>query len=397
MEMSDHDEHYRRWRERRTAWLDAKAPWVHKFPYPDTNVSTVGAAYVRDEILVSEQHQEAGLNIVSGLGHRRSAIETRDVAPGFRLLKTTGLDAWTATRRLRENVGRTPDTVVTLNHVYMTSPLDMGGPHGDPSSSEPVDLHEPAESGVKVAVLDTGVWATSPLPATSYQADPGDFETQIDINYDGLIDSDVGHANFIAGVLLNRTANARVRIVKLLTPLGLCTDVELANTLLALDDVDIVNLSLGGFTVDDLPSPVVATALESVLAGKDRVAVAAAGNDGQVDRPFWPAAFSSADQSWSDQVLAVAAHDGNGVCTWSNTGPWVTLAAPGQDVTSTYIVHSPGFDSGWAKWSGTSFATPYVVAAIADQLASSGSVTAAADQVRKNATQQTYSNYPGLP
>ena len=61
------------------------------------------------------------------------------------------------------------------------------------------------------------------------------------------------------------------------------------------------------------------------------------------------------------------------------------------------IVHSPGFDTGWAKWSGTSFATPYVAAAIADQLASSGSVTAAADQVRKNATQQTYSTYPGLP
>jgi subtilisin family serine protease len=395
--MPDHDERFRRWRERRAAWLQAKAPWVHEYPYPDTDVSTVAATYVRDEILVSEAHESAGLDIVSGLGHRRSAIETRDVAPGFRLLKTTGLDAWTATRRLRENVGRTPDTVVTLNHVSMSSPWDQGGPHGDPLPGDPVDLNEPTGFGVKVAVLDTGVWAESPLPSTSYQAGQGDFETQIDINYDGVIDSDVGHANFIAGVLLNRTANAQVRIVKLLTPLGLCTDVELANTLLALDQVDIVNLSLGGFTVDDLPSPVVAAALETVLAGKDRVAVAAAGNDGQVNRPFWPAAFSSAGLSWSDQVLAVAAHDGNGVCTWSNTGPWVTLAAPGQDVTSTYIVHTPGFDTGWAKWSGTSFATPHVVAAIADQLASSGSVTAAADQVRKNATQQTYSTYPGLP
>jgi thermitase len=388
MAMPDHDERFRRWRERRSAWLEAKAPWVHEFPYPDTDVSTVAATYVRDEILVSERHHSAGMNIVSGLGHRRSAIETRDVAPGFRMLKTTGLDAWAAARRLRDNVGRTPDTVVTLNHVYMSSPWDQGGPHGDPLPGDPVDLNEPLESGVKVAVLDTGVWSDSPLPAGSYQAGPGDFETEIDINADGLIDS---------GVVLNRTANARVRIVKLLTPLGLCTDVELTNTLLSLDDVDIVNLSLGGFTVDDLPSPVVAMALESVLAGKDRVAVAAAGNDGQVDRPFWPAAFTTAGHSWSDQVLAVAAHDGSGVCTWSNTGPWVTLAAPGQDVTSTYIMHSPGFETGWAKWSGTSFATPHVVAAIADQLASSGSVTAAADQVRKNATQQLYGTYPGLP
>src|SRR5262249_59172872 len=118
---------------------------------------------------------------------------------------------------------------------------------------------------------------------------PGDFETEIDVNNDGAIDSDVGHANFIAGVVLNRTANAQVRVVKLLTSLGLCTDVELANTLLALDDVAVVNLSLGGFTVDDQPAPIVQMALETVLAGKDRIAVAAAGNDGQAGRPVWPA------------------------------------------------------------------------------------------------------------
>jgi thermitase len=388
---------YRRWRERRSAWLQAKAPWVHEYPYPDVDVSTAAATYVRDEILVSEEHQAAGLNVVSDLGHRRSAIETRDVAPGFRMLKTTGLDAWAAARRLRESVGRTPNTVVSVNHVYMSSPFDQGGPHGDPSAGEPVDLYQPSPSGTRVAVLDTGVWSDSPLPVGSYQAGPGDLETEIDINADGLIDSDVGHANFIAGVVLNRTANARVRIVKLLTPLGLCTDVELANTLFSLDDVDIVNLSLGGFTVDDQASPVVALALESVLSGKDRVAVVAAGNDGQVNRPFWPAAFTAAGHSWSDQVLAVAAHDGDGVCEWSNTGPWITLAAPGQDVTSTYVVHGPDFTSGWARWSGTSFATPYVVAAIADQIATTGSVTTAAEQVRKDASMQTYGSYPGLP
>jgi hypothetical protein len=397
MAVPGHDERFRRWRERRSAWLQAKAPWVHEYPYPDTDVSTVAAAYVRDEVLVSEAHHAEGLNIVSGLGHRRSAIETRDVAPGFRMLKTSGLDAWTAARRLRDNVGRTPGAVVSLNHVYMSSPWDMGGPHGDPSAAEPVTLHAPAASGVRVAILDTGVWSESPLPAGSYTAGPGDFETEIDINADGVIDSDVGHANFIAGVVLNRTGNARVRIVKLLTTLGLCTDVELANTLLALDDVDIVNLSLGGFTADDQPAPVVQMALESVLAGQDRVVVAAAGNDGQTGRPFWPAAFSTAGQAWSDQVLAVAAHDGNGVCEWSNTGPWVTLSAPGQDVASTYIVHNPAFATGWATWSGTSFAAPYVVAAIADQLGGCGSVTAAADQVRKNASQQMYGTFPGLP
>ncbi len=390
MALPGHDERYRRWRERRSAWLQAKAPWVHEYPYPDTDVSTVAATYVRDEILVSEAHQADGLNIVSGLGHRRSAIETRDVVPGFRMLKTSGLDAWTATRRLRDNLGRTPGAVVSLNHVYMSSPLDQGGPHGEPSPGQPVDLHAPGTYGVKVAVLDTGVWSDSPLPASAYTAGPGDFETEMDINADGL-----DRLRRRACQLHRRRRAPPHRPTRRSASSSCSRRSACAPTsnwptrLLALDDVDVVNLSLGTFTVDDQPSPVVQLALETVLAGKDRIVVAAAGNDGQAGRPFWPAAFSTAGHAWSDQVLAVAAHDGNGVCTWSNTGPWVTLAAPGQDVPSTYIVHGPDFATGWATWSGTSFAAPYVVAAIADQLAACGTVTAAADQVRKNASQQT--------
>jgi subtilisin family serine protease len=94
-------------------------------------------------------------------------------------------------------------------------------------------------------------------------------------------------------------------------------------------------------------------------------------------------------------VLAVAAHDGNGVCEWSNRGPWVTLAAPGHAVTSTYV-NRVQFDGGWATWSGTSFAAPYVAAAIADQMPANGSVLAAAQHVRKIASGQAVGGYPAL-
>jgi subtilisin family serine protease len=50
----------------------------------------------------------------------------------------------------------------------------------------------------------------------------------------------------------------------------------------------------------------------------------------------------------------------------------VTLAAPGQDITSTFINDPESFPDGWALWSGTSFATPRVAAAIGEGRATFG-------------------------
>jgi thermitase len=385
------------WRRHRAAGIQRRAAWVRDEPGSVRPGGPTPVSFVADEVLVRDDHQDAGLNIVSGLGHRRAAIESREAVPGFRVLRAAGLDALAASGRLRDQVGRTREPVASVNHVFMSTPFEHGGPHGEPAAGpSPVSLNVPGAAATRVAVLDTGVWAASPLPRTSYRAAPGDFEVEMDTDADGFIDTDVGHANFVAGVILNRSANAGVRILKVLDPLGLCTEVELAQALLAVTDADVVNLSLGGFTVDDQPPAALLSALGAVLGGQDRIVVAAAGNDGQAGRPFWPAAFSTAGCSWSDQVLAVAAHDGDGVCAWSNSGPWITLAAPGQDVTSTYV-NRPQFDSGWATWSGTSFAAPYVAAAIADQVPANGSVVAAAQHVRKTASAHAFGDYPGLP
>lgn len=81
------------------------------------------------------------------------------------------------------------------------------------------------------------------------------------------------------------------------------------------------------------------------------VVVAAAGNERQSGPPgqrWYPAAY--------DGVLAVAALGSDGLpLADSNGGPWVDIAAPGQDLTST----STG-GSGFATASGTSFATALV-------------------------------------
>ena len=383
------DPEHARWKQRRAAMLD-QVPWLRR-----DDGAGGPARYVADELLVADPHHGPAERVLAGMGHRSADVAVDEVVPGFRRLRVRDLDVPTAARRIRSAVG---EVVATPNHVLLSAPFEHGGPFGPPVPVAALDsLLGPEHGGhaARVAVLDTGVWRDSPLPQGAYQAGPGDVETAVDLDGDGMLDTDVGHANFIAGVVLRGTRRARVSIVKVLSTLGVCTEAELAVALLALDRVDLVNLSLGGTTVDNEPPMVLGAALERLLSGQDRVAVTAAGNDGLRDVPFWPAAFSGTGQPWSDQVVAVAAHDATGLCPWSNTGPWVTLAAPGQDVTSTFV-HTSGFDSGWASWSGTSFAAPYVVAAIAERIDSQHTVRAATARVRADAAAHTFGPYPGL-
>ena len=363
-----------RWRQRRAAHL-AGLRWL--------GTETTGGQpvrYVSGELLVVEEHYDDARRVVEGLGHRAADVATDEPLPGVRRLRAPGLDAVRATRGTRE---RASDAgVAGPNHVLLASPYEQGGPFGRPVAAPAAAIEDsPADDGAaRVVVMDTGVWADSPLPASRYRVAKSDYETDVDVDRDNIIDSDVGHANFIAGVILQGTRRAQVRIVKVLDTFGVGTELDLALRISALTDVDVLNLSLGSYTVDGQPPVLLRWALNRFLLGQDRVVVAAAGNDGVTDRPFWPAGFAGVDVPWQQQVIAVAAHDGQSLCEWSNSGPWVTLAAPGADVVSTYI-HHPDFGTGWAAWSGTSFATPHVVAMIAEQAASTGSVLSAAKQV----------------
>jgi subtilisin family serine protease len=67
--------------------------------------------------------------------------------------------------------------------------------------------------------------------------------------------------------------------------------------------------------------------------------------------------------------LAVAAVDENRQrAEWSNYGEWVSLAAPGVGITSTFPVGlgaEGNSTPGYASWSGTSMSTPFVAGAAA--------------------------------
>jgi subtilisin family serine protease len=82
--------------------------------------------------------------------------------------------------------------------------------------------------------------------------------------------------------------------------------------------------------------------------------VAAAGNS-NTSVLHYPAAYSAV-------VAVTAVGETKTKAPFANYGSWIDVAAPGVGITST-IVTAQG--SGYATWSGTSMATPFVSGAIA--------------------------------
>jgi subtilisin family serine protease len=123
------------------------------------------------------------------------------------------------------------------------------------------------------------------------------------------------------------------------------------------EHVDILNLSFSGYTLHGM-APLAQAVIQLQLAGT--VVVASAGNDATCV-PAYPAAFPG--------VISVGAIGPSGPAWFTNYGPWVRACAPGVDIVSTFFTEWARPDdetfSGWARWSGTSFAAPAVVGALA--------------------------------
>jgi subtilisin family serine protease len=382
------------WRSRRARRL-AGLPWVRR----EDRADGTPVRFVADELVVLDEHFATARQAFAEQGFTgRDIIEEGDVPDGFRRVRLRGLDVARAARRVRVQAEAAGDTRVAAapNHVFVSTPLAHAGAYGPPRPSPPGELPPPDGDGngaVTVLVLDTGVWLNSPLPKERYVTD--DFEPgEDDDEGAGVRQGDAGHANFVAGVMLGRSRRVQPRVVRIVDGFGVCRESDLVAALRRAGDDPIINLSLGGYSLDDRPPVLLTAALAQLVTSGDRVVVAAAGNDGQHDRPFWPAAYAGTSAPWRRRVVAVAAHDGRRICNWSNTGPWVTLAAPGADVLSTYV-HHEDFPDGWARWSGTSFAAPFVAAAIADALPGAGSAALAAQAVVAGAGLR-YGRYAGV-
>lgn len=219
-----------------------------------------------------------------------------------------------------------------------------------------------AGTGIKVAVLDTGV-TNDNLDITSKIDARANFSTGVSG------DDRYGHGTHVAGII------AATKDAKGVS--GVCPDCLILDGKVLNDDgsgstssiangigwavekqAQVINMSLG----QRVSSKTLEIAVNKAWdAGS--VIVAAAGNTG-VQAKFYPAAYPN--------VIAVAATDNNDAkASFSTYGKWVDVAAPGVNVYSTFPNHEfalgaqNNLEHGFDILSGTSMASPVAAGAAA--------------------------------
>lgn len=216
-------------------------------------------------------------------------------------------------------------------------------------------------SGAKVivAVIDSGVDYTHPDLVNRIDTRNGyDY-----INGDDDPMDDEGHGTHVAGIIaaeLNQEgiagvsgkANVEILPLKVLDKYGEGTMYDVSFAIMDAADLgaDVINLSLTGERSNSEPR-MMEEAIGYALK-KGAVVVAAAGNDADRVERYLPASLPG--------VIAVSAVDQDLKLTkFSNYGSGITLAAPGEEILST-------FKGGrYAYSSGTSQATPFVSGTVA--------------------------------
>jgi Subtilase family len=206
--------------------------------------------------------------------------------------------------------------------------------------------------GVGVGILDTRLFPHPDLDGR-YLASYGTLASEVPARPP----DQEAHATFIAGVVLEWAPNANLVVDHVLNEEDIATSSwRVATKMARFADagVTVLNISFGAATDDD-EAPLVLTRAVEVLNTHGVVVVAAAGNNGPSKRKIWPAALPD--------VVAVGAGTNTGgqfvSAKFSPKASWVDLTAPGVEIYSTYKA------SGYATWSGTSFASAAVSGAIA--------------------------------
>lgn len=209
-----------------------------------------------------------------------------------------------------------------------------------------------AGNGIKIAVLDTGVF-------TEHVAFEGLKISKIDVA-GGAADTpeSQAHGTAVASLIFGNGAGeisglasgAEMLAVRVFDGEGNATAFSLAQGIIAAVEsgADIINIS-AGITAD---SAVLRAAVEYARSAGATL-VAAAGNEGVTALAF-PAAYKG--------VIAVGAVDGNGAsAAFSNVGENLAVVAPGV------AVYAAGTDTpdGIVDFSGTSAAAPLVAGALA--------------------------------
>ncbi|MBX0318450.1 S8 family peptidase [Shouchella clausii] len=198
-----------------------------------------------------------------------------------------------------------------------------------------------------IAIIDTGVDPNHP-----------DLKGKLTEGYNAIDDSSDykdtnGHGSHVAGIAAAVTNNidgvagvswqSKIMPIKVLDENGEGSSYSVARGIYwAVDHgADVINMSLGDYYHSDLLYEAIQYADKH-----DVVIVSASGNDNS-EEPMYPAVYP--------EVITVAAVDQDrNRSFFSNFGDHVDLAAPGENIPSTYK------DNQYAVLSGTSMASPHV-------------------------------------
>jgi subtilisin family serine protease len=249
-----------------------------------------------------------------------------------------------------------------------------------------------AASGIKIAVIDTGVDVTHPdIAAKSPET------WDIVHRRANVVDRD-GHGTFVSALAAGSVTNgdgiagfggdAKLLMIKAVGAGDSFSDVdEAAGIVYAVDHgAKVINLSIGG----EGSSPLETRAIQ-YAASRNVLLVAAGGNEYEEGNPIeYPAAALQpvGSKGQGGFGLAVAASTMAGKRAYfSNTGTQISLAAPGDSVFGAVAAGSsreywpryalPGATAGLYGWSsGTSFSSPEVAGAAALVWAANPALTA---------------------
>lgn len=225
-------------------------------------------------------------------------------------------------------------------------------------------------AAITIAIVDTGADVSAPELASK---NPAAYDTRTR----SLTVTDTnGHGTFVASLAAAGGGDAKLLVVKATDASGAVSDLGEALAIrYAVDHgARIVNLSLAGTTTSAVEQSAIKYATRHGV-----LLVAAAGNEYARGNPVeYPAALLQpvGSNGVGGAGLAVAASTRDGSrAAFSNTGSWVSLAAPGENVFGAVSGRSsstaypraslPGSLGLHGYASGTSFAAPQVAGAAA--------------------------------
>ena len=311
-----------------------------------------------------------------------ATIEQINATYGTTVLE--GLPSGNGTYRLRAPDGANPQTLATTmaldirlafaepNYIAESPEANprnarvWGGANAGPYTgqyapamlglSQAQAIHKGA--GVYVAVIDTGVqlnhnamtggWTAARFDFVDNDSYPYDDKNGIDDDDDGVTDEAYGHGTHVAGIIHLVAPEAKIMPIRALDAEGSGDEWAVAKAIdfAVANGANVINLSLGMSEETEMLNSAVKRATQASV-----VVVASAGNQAS-SAPQYPA-----EENCTLAIASIGQTDLKS--EFSNFGDWIDFTAPGEGI------YSPSSISGYAWWSGTSMATPFVAGQVA--------------------------------